>query len=195
MAALHCDDDDGCLMTTDKQGQLSAQVTSSDSARTRLVAAFDAMLLGREGERGRAGAVAARAGVSRTTFYDHFQSSDDLELVAMRRPLEALADLATGRGDPAVADGWLAHFWDYRSDVRKLLSGRTRARVDRQLEALIRARLPDATGAALFGTQAAAAIISTIDAWVHARIVAKPPQLASQMGVSCAALRAASGFA
>lgn len=43
---------------------------------------------------------------------------------------------------------------------------RTLPRVKRQLEALIQALMADANNAALFGTHAAAAIISTIDAAV-----------------------------
>jgi AcrR family transcriptional regulator len=175
-------------MTTDKPGKLSAQ--AAPSARDRLVAAHDAMLLGRDAERRRAGAVAARAGVSRTTFYDHFQSSDDLELAAMERPMAALADLAAGHGDLDAVEGLLAHFWEYRAEVRKLLAGPKRPRIDRLLESLIRARMPG-DGAALFGLQAAAAITASVDAWVHARVTARPPQLAARIDAACAALRSA----
>jgi AcrR family transcriptional regulator len=181
-------------MTTDNDARLSGEEKLTQGARKRLVAAFNAMLLGRESERRRAGAVASRAGVSRTTFYDHFQNTDDLELAAMNRPLEALADLAAGHDDNDQTSWWLTHFWDYRSDVRKLLSGQSRARIDRQLEALIRARVPDDIDATFFATQASAAIMSSIDAWVHSRIIAKPPELALKIGASCDALRKASGY-
>lgn len=178
-------------MTTDKHSAASAETGSEKPARDRLVAAFDAMLLARDGERGRVSTIAARAGISRTTFYDHFQSSDDLELVAMRRPLDALAALCEDQSDIAAVERWLAHFWEYRGEVRKLFSGPKRARFERELEALIRTRSPDIEGAALFPIQAATAIIASVDAWVHSRIVAKPIELASQLYASCMALRRA----
>ncbi len=178
-------------MTTDKHGAESAGSGSATPARDRLVAAFDAMLLARNGERGRAKAIAAHAGVSRTTFYDHFQSPDDLELVAMRRPLGALAALCEDQSDIGAVGRWLAHFWEYRSEARKLFSGPKRARLERELEALIRARMAEGEGAALFPIQAAATIISSVEAWVHSRIVAKPVELASQLHASCTALRRA----
>lgn len=180
-------------MTTDNPGALSGRSGEGESARERIIAAFDAIVLAREPRPPNVAALAARAGVARSTFYDHFDSAAALELEALRRPLGALADLAAGCGDRAAALAWVTHFWDYRAEVRKLLAGPRRPRVDRLFEAMVRDRVGAGAGAHadLFAAQAAAALLAVLDGWVHARFSATPAIVTDQLDASCAALRAA----
>lgn len=178
-------------MTTDNPGTLSDDGRKTAGARERILSAFNAMVLGREGRTKRVGDLAARAGVARSTFYDHFRSAADLELEAVAAPLAILAELAAGSSDAAGAEPMLAHFWEYRSDVRKLLAGPRRPKLERLLERLIAERLADGADNPLVAAQSAAALLAAVDAWVHARHVATPAQLAVRIAATADAIRCA----
>lgn len=65
-----------------------------------------------------AGDIAARAGVGRSTFYEHYRGKEDLLLKTIRQPFEPLATIV----DPVVDDDLLRfalqHFWENRRSAR-----------------------------------------------------------------------------
>lgn len=175
-------------MTTDKDTRLSAGDKMPRTARERLLASFDAMLLRRDRGRQRASAIAAEAGVARTTFYDHFQSTSDLKLAAVQRPLEAMAELATGAVCSRRLERWVTHFWEYRAECRMLIAGPERQPMERLLASLIGERLPD-NEHLFFSTQASAVIVVSLDEWFNGRVRATPAELVRNLSRACAALR------
>lgn len=178
-------------MTTDNRGALSDCTVEPRTARERILLAFSAMVLVREARPKRVADLAARAGVARSTFYDHFRSADDLELEAVAVPLRGLADLAAGLGSPATVEPLLAHFWEYRSDVRRLLAGPRRPKLERLFERLVAERLAVGPDNPLVAAQSAAALLAAIDAWVHSRYVATSKEIAARISATADAIRCA----
>lgn len=142
------------------------------SARTReaLVEAHNRLVLDHRGRKIKVGDIIEEAGVGRSTFYDHYESADDIHLQALAKPMAMLADAAVGRGDPARLANLLRHFWDNRARAQDTISGRTGARVDRLVTDLVAERLDDiyVIPAPLAASQLGAAAFAPVKAWLMA---------------------------
>jgi AcrR family transcriptional regulator len=81
--------------------------------RRALLAAFrDLLLEGKQLEGVRAASVAARAGVSRSTLYEHFAGVEGLVSTSIATPFAVLVDaLETGDNIAADLQQLLDHFW------------------------------------------------------------------------------------
>jgi AcrR family transcriptional regulator len=66
--------------------------------------------------------VVARSGVARSTFYEHFQSREDLLRESMRGPFETLAQLALPGCDLARVASMLDHFMQNRTMAKSLMA-------------------------------------------------------------------------
>ena len=73
----------------------------------------------------------AASGVSRSTFYEHFRSKDEVLLVAMDPLLLPIANAAAGRGARAHLRSMLEHVWDQRALGRVILDSRAATRLQR----------------------------------------------------------------
>jgi AcrR family transcriptional regulator len=181
-------------MTTDNHRLLSGTHTAQ-SARARIIAAFNAMVLKRQRGPFRVGMIIRHAGVARSTFYDHFASEAALQLTAIEAPFASIADALTGRGEREQLIGWLAHFWDYRQQARPLLTGAERTRIERAFVALLLERLSagvagDASPSThLAAIQIAAATLASLEQWLSGRLSYSPEALADQLVIAADAIR------
>jgi AcrR family transcriptional regulator len=122
------------------------QATIEDSApdrrkqRTREAAliAFSSLLMEQGYEAVTVAGVAARAGVGRSTLYEHFRTKDDLLAASLDRRLDALA---ADPPDPARLQALLEHVRANAGAVRIVLAQPLRSRVARVLAARIGAGL------------------------------------------------------
>lgn len=186
-------------MPTDNQGHLSG-TGQSGSARARIIAAFNAMILQRQRGPFRVGDIVRQARVARSTFYDHFPSESALQLTALNAPFADIADALAGCGDASKLVGWLAHFWDYRQQTRPILAGRDRARIERMLVDLLVIRLRsneavDPTKAQICALQISAATLAALHSWVSGGFCMPAAVLAEQLAQTAKAIRASAGFA
>jgi AcrR family transcriptional regulator len=111
-----------------------------ERTRGSLLDAFAGLILSRTYERIAVGDIVDRANVGRSTFYEHFESKDDLLRTSIAGPLAVLADAAAGAA-PERMEMLVAHFGENREMTRRLLGGAGRHVVSKVLAELLEARL------------------------------------------------------
>ena len=142
--------------------------------RTRRAAqeAFFALLLERRYDEMKIGDVIARAGIGRSTFYEHYTGKDDLLREGLSGPFSVLADSITERHDPAKLQAVIEHFWEHRRIGNALFGSSTREVAVKTLAALFESRLNEVSPVDGFGlppiliaAQLAAGQFALISAW------------------------------
>jgi len=139
--------------------------------RTALIEAFNHLVLARRQKAIRVADIVAKANVGRSTFYEHYRSTDDIRIEALSRPLAALADAAAGLGDLERLEGLLVHFWQNRQRAREHLTGRAGERTTRLLVDMVEQRLGEAEAAIprrLAAMQLAEAAFAPVRGWLAA---------------------------
>lgn len=132
-----------------------------------------------------------RAGVGRSTFYEHFQSKDDVLLNAMRPILLALATAASGRAARSYVRNMVYHLWERRSVGRPILDSTTTPIIQRHLaEAIrphaVRAGLADGNSSIL-ATGIAAAQLAMLRCWLAGRATSTTDDMTDQL-IACSCL-------
>ena len=92
------------------------------AARDAILLAFADIILESGYEKVRVLDVVARSGVARSTFYEHFESREDLLQESVRGPLEALAQLVDPTCDLARVGSMLDHFRQNRALAKSLMA-------------------------------------------------------------------------
>lgn len=87
------------------------------------------------------GEVSHRAGVGRSTFYEHFRDKDEVLRQALQPILKPLAKAAIGEGELRSVEAALEHIGEHRKQAVAMLKGPTRTQVEQALADLIRERL------------------------------------------------------
>jgi AcrR family transcriptional regulator len=170
-------------VTTDNQGQMSGPVTS---ARTRIINAFNKMVLARRRGPFGVGSIIDHARVARSTFYDHFGNESALQEAALRPAFTTMAATLAGQADASRLAEILAHFWDYRQQLRPLLTSRERNRIEAMLADQVAAQLGGAQPSDQktnrpCAVQIAAATMATLHDWIAAGFSATPGDLSDQL--------------
>lgn len=91
-------------------------------ARDSILQAFADIILESGYDKVRVLDVVARSGVARSTFYEHFQSREDLLRDSMRGALERLAELAEPACDLARVASTLDHFMQNRALAKSVMA-------------------------------------------------------------------------
>jgi len=100
----------------------------SDDPRWRrahqdLLAAFFSLVLSRRYHEIRVADVLERAGVSRSTFYEHFRNKGELLSASLEGPFRILADLIRADAGTDRVRAILEHFWQNRALAHSLFQG------------------------------------------------------------------------
>jgi AcrR family transcriptional regulator len=111
--------------------------------RDELLAAFFKLVLSRRYHEIRIADILSGSGVSRSTFYEHFASKDELLCASIEGPFQILAGMVCGESGAGQVEGLLAHFWENRALARGLFQGAAHRALRRKLIACIEARLDD----------------------------------------------------
>lgn len=138
--------------------------------------------------------IVAEARVGRSTFYDHFDSADDLYLEALAKPMAILADAAAGQGDQTKLTNLLEHFWENRQRARTSFADHLRDRVTGLVAELVEARIDGERlnlPPALASLQLAEAALAPVRGWVMARAPCSAEALAASLCASGRNLAAA----
>jgi AcrR family transcriptional regulator len=163
--------------------------------RTRedLLAAFFSLVLSRRYHEIRVADVLARAGVGRSTFYEHFRNKDALLAASLEGPFHVLTTLVTAAPEAGRVQAILEHFWENRALARSLFQGSAlrvvRAALVAHVEAALgrdlrsRLRIPTRLAARAL----ADGMFAPIDAWLCGEAKCSAHELALALQLSTAA--------
>lgn len=162
--------------------------TDARRQRTRqaLLGAFFVLVLERRYHEVRIDDIVARAGVGRSTFYEHFANKDALLAASIEGPFAILADAVVAPYAPQLP-GLLVHFWQNRALARGILSGAVRRKVAAVLVDQIERRLRRQVGAHLRVPPRLAAValaeaqLAPITAWLNGEAACAPEALAQAL--------------
>jgi AcrR family transcriptional regulator len=112
-----------------------------ERTRQALLGAFFGLVLERRYDEIKVADILERAGVARSTFYEHFSSKDGILASSLYGPFEVLADAARRPDNTAQLVKLLEHFWDNRAMARGIFLGAVRRKTTAVLVNLIEQRL------------------------------------------------------
>lgn len=160
--------------------------------RAALLAAFGELVVAQPYDTIRIGDALARAGIGRSTFYEHFRDKDHLLRAAIAPPLAGLAALLDAAGDPGQATFLLAHFAQNRRRALAMLRGAPHRHLVRalreQVEPHLRERGAERT---MLATQIAGAMLALMEAWLGEELAVAPAVLAARLQAGARALSGA----
>jgi len=172
--------------------------TSQSRTRARVIEAYNQLVFDKTPPPIRVGQIVEKAGVGRSTFYDHFASAEAVHMAALSRPLSHLAAPAAGTAGVEHLQWLLDHFWANRPRARETLSGQSRDRIARLLADMISERVerePDAPLPRRLATaQIAEAMLGPIRLWIIGEAAATSQVLAQSLFGTAAAMRESLGL-
>lgn len=155
------------------------------SVREAVITAFAQLVLTRRYADIRVGELIARAGVARSTFYEHFGRKDDVLLASVDRILQPLCETACGNADPARLCAMLRHMWERRALGRTLLTSGTGPLLQRYLSDMIMPRLSAdrfvPAERALLSRATSAGQLTMIRMWLSGEVSCSVEQLAGYL--------------
>lgn len=137
--------------------------------KAALFDAFVELVLERRYDQLKVADIIARAGVGRSTFYEHYEGKDDLLRAGLSAPFGVLADMVGERHDPPRLVAVVEHFWENRRVGNVLFAGPTRPLLARTLAGLIEDRLRArdcGAPAPLLAAQLAGGQMGLLTAWL-----------------------------
>ncbi len=120
---------------------LAAEDRRVQRTKAALVGAFVHLVLDRRYDQITVADIVERAGVGRSTFYEHYDNKDELLVEGLMGPFATLADTVCGLADAERLTQTVEHFWENRRIGNILFAGPTRQLVTRTLANAIEQRL------------------------------------------------------
>src|SRR5690349_10235894 len=174
------------------------QQAPQSRARKRLIDAFNQLVFDKTPNPIRVSQIVEKAGVGRSTFYDHFRSAEATHMAALSRPMSHLAAPAAGTGTVEHLQWFLNHFWANRSRGREVLAGSSRDRIVRLLAEMIDERIEQDTTAIvsrrIATMQLAEAMLGPIRLWLLGEVAATSDALAQSLFKTASAMRQSLGL-
>ena len=178
----------------------AAQDKRVERTRRALFDAFFDIVLSRPYDEITVDEIIARAGVGRSTFYEHFKGKDDILSESLRPPFSILADAMRARDNTQDLLMLLDHFWGNRAVAPAMFKGGGRQVLVAALVQLIEARFKeDRVGSPnpllvpprLAATQIAESLLAPITAWLLGEVECSKPALARALRQTATATLAA----
>lgn len=158
---------------------------------TAIIDAFIALALERRYDAVRVADLITRAGVGKSTFYEHFRGKDDVLLTAMRPILLALATAASGRAARSYVRNMVEHLWERRSVGRSIMDSKAAPIIQRRLADAIAAHGLGGDGvgnASLSAVGIAAAQLAMLRCWLAGHVTVTIDAMTDQL-MACSCLR------
>jgi len=111
-----------------------------------------------------------KAGVGRSTFYEHFGDKGDVLSQSLEYPMSIFASALTGKVDDENLLFILTHFWERRMFARIILQHPTRAVVDNCLRVLILKNLRTVKDDDAHASFLTSGYLSLLNDWLTGRI-------------------------
>lgn len=161
-----------------------------EKTRQAIGQAFLAMLFEQSYNAITIAAVAERANVGRSTFYEHFRTKSDLLKHSLETPFGALASIISENETPAFLLPLLQHFRDNHALGRVLFGGPTRAVLHRVLASHIEKHLPAhlPLPRTLLASQIASAQLALLEPWSLGQVAASAETMARTLHRTSTAL-------
>ena len=151
-------------------------------------AAFTKLVMKRRFDEITVADIAASANVSKSTFYLHFKSKDDVLSIIMEGMLRDLAATASDDFEPARVRGLLSHFWQNRRLGNAVFGGPAASRLRRFLSVMIEDNLRSNRNCvdrgvrpALEAIQIAAGQLSLLQSWLNGEITADADEIVAAL--------------
>jgi AcrR family transcriptional regulator len=166
--------------------------SSLQPAKAAVLRALAELVVDRQYDEIGVGEIIGRAGVSRSTFYEHFSGKPDLLTRSIAGPFKLLADGVLTAAQSKLVP-LLEHFWSNRAFARGVLLGSVRQRVTTVLVLEIENRLKrHGTGSTamyrlprrLMAWQLAETMLGLITAWLAGEARCSPSELADALSRS-----------
>ena len=162
-----------------------------ERTRQALLGAFVQLMFdGRRYDRITIAELIARAGVGRSTFYEHYRNKDEILAETIRHPFAQLASSVDAHSSVAMLRDVLGHFQDNRTHAKVIFGGALRRKVARVLASMIEERLEaraQANGIAPDATLGIAAVaiadgqLAVVVAWLGGEIAGDARRLATTL--------------
>lgn len=165
--------------------------------RRALLDAFFTLVLQRHYDDITVGDIVARAGVGRSTLYEHFSGKNAILAVSLSGPFGVLAEAVRQPDNTAALTRVLEHFWENRGVARGIFSGPTRRHAVGVLVTLIEQHLrADTSGrrltllipTRLAAIQLAEALFGPVAAWLTSDCACAASRLAMALRQGALAL-------
>lgn len=158
-----------------------------------LFAAFSDLVLSRPYADIKVADIIDAAGVGRSTFYEHYQSKDDVLRHAMSGLLGILADTITAHYSSERVRSVVSHFWQNRARANALNQPQTRAVITRALAGAFEERLALRPGhtrvpAKLLAQQLAEAQFGLLWGWLAGHAPCPADQIADTLAATTRAI-------
>lgn len=172
---------------------MSVAVTDRRIERTReaLEGAFIRLIFdGRHYDRITIAELIARAGVGRSTFYEHYRNKDELLAATIRYPFAGVAAAVDAEAQVATLRDALLHFERNRVHAKAVFAGAARRRIVRVLASMLeerlraRARANGVVASATVGivaTALAEGMLATVVAWLGGDLAGDAERVASAL--------------
>jgi AcrR family transcriptional regulator len=189
-------------MSDEGLGDAAAKPDDRRVLRTRAAirSAFNMLILSRGYDAISAADVAEQANVGRSTFYEHYQSKEDVLAQSLVVVLEPLADACLAHSPEPSLVSAVEHFWDNRRLAKSLMAGRARIIMARRLAGLMEQRLENARPAgrserpviplSLLAVQMAHGQLALLEEWLSGRYGCTAAQIASALQATSRAFAA-----
>jgi AcrR family transcriptional regulator len=168
----------------------TAQDKRVERTRQALFGAFFEVVLSRPYDEITVDEIIARAGVGRSTFYEHFKGKDHILAESVRRPFAVLADAMRARDNTPDIIALLDHLWENRAVAPTLFKGSAHKVLVEALVELIEERFKqDRVGSpnpllvppSLAAAQIAESLLALITPWVLGEVECSKPTLAQAL--------------
>ena len=162
--------------------------TRTERTRIALLSTFRDLMFAQGYDRISVQAIAAGAGVARSTFYEHFAGREDILRASMAQFFTVIADCVSSKSRPEHLGFVLDHLWQNRRLADVVFSGTPRVILAQSLGEMVEARLrnmheglPLLLPYRLAAIQLAQAQLALVESWLRGRAYCKVVDMATAL--------------